>query len=193
MITATETDTNIPAVMKEAKLYNLITKQSYHVQGLRRENNAVVLIEYAGCYADADFIKRLDSLTKFFKLNNIEIEISNESNSRRIDIGLRIDLRQTLNRNKKPLLAASILLTVIYCLEDRIDIEQMKKHKLPSIPKFVHKTNITSRPTEISGSPGQMCDYGWWDKTMEEKILKAMKDNSNINREQAITLTVNRL
>ena len=51
MITITETDTLLPAIMREAKLYNLITKQKYHVYGLRRENNPVVLIEYAKEYA----------------------------------------------------------------------------------------------------------------------------------------------
>ncbi len=139
MITITEKDTLLPAIMKEAKLYNLVTKQKYHVYGLRRENNPVVLIEYADCYVNDDFRKRMTDLLEFFKLNNIEAEFSNESDSRDIAIGLRIDLRKTLNKNEKPLLAASVLSTIVYCLEDRLDIEQMKKYKLSSIPTFTRQ------------------------------------------------------
>ena len=139
MITITEKDTLLPAIMKEAKLYNLVTKQKYHVYGLRRENNPVVLIEYADCYVNDDFRKRVTDLLEFFKLNKIEAEFSNESDSRDIAIGLRIDLRKTLNKNEKPLLAASVLSTIVYCLEDRLDIEQMKKYKLSSIPTFTRQ------------------------------------------------------
>jgi hypothetical protein len=139
MITITETDTLLPAIMREAKLSNLVTKQKYHVYGLRRENNPVVLIEYADCYVDDDFRNRLTSLIEFFKLNGIETEFSNEADDRSIAIGLRIDLRKTLNKNEKPLLAASVLSTVIYCLEDRVDIDQMKKYKLSSIPTFTRQ------------------------------------------------------
>jgi hypothetical protein len=139
MITITETDTLLPAIMREAKLHNLVTKQKYHVYGLRRENNPVVQIEYADSYVDDEFRKRLTSLIEFFKLNGIETEFSNEADDRSIAIGLRIDLRKTLNKNEKPLLAASVLSTVIYCLEDRVDIDQMKKYKLSSIPTFTRQ------------------------------------------------------
>ena len=139
MITITEKDTLLPAIMKEAKLYNLVTKQKYHVYGLRRENNPVVLIEYCKDYVDEGFLNRLGDLLEFFKLNNIEIEFSNDYVERGIAIGLRIDLRKTLNKNEKPLLAASVLSTIVYCLEDRLDIEQMKKYKLSSIPTFTRQ------------------------------------------------------
>ncbi len=139
MITITETDTLLPAIMREAKLYNLVTKQKYHVYGLRRENNPAVLIEYADSYVTDDFRNRLTSLIEFFKLNGIETEFSNETDDRSIAIGLRIDLRKTLNKNEKPLLAASVLSTIVYCLEDRVDIEQMKKYKLSSIPTFARQ------------------------------------------------------
>jgi hypothetical protein len=139
MITITETDTLLPAIMREAKLSNLVTKQKYHVYGLRRENNPVVLIEYADCYVNDDFRKSVTDLLEFFKLNNIEAEYSNESDERGVAIGLRIDLRKTLNKNEKPLLAASVLSTIVYCLEDRLNIEQMKKYKLSSIPTFTRQ------------------------------------------------------
>jgi hypothetical protein len=139
MITITETDTLLPAIMREAKLSNLVTKQKYHVYGLRRENNPVVLVEYADCYVNDDFRKSVSDLLEFFKLNNIEAEFSNESDERGVAIGLRIDLRKTLNKNEKPLLAASVLSTIVYCLEDRLNIEQMKKYKLSSIPAFTRQ------------------------------------------------------
>jgi len=189
MITITETDTLVSAIMREAKLHNLVTKQKYHVYGLRRENNPVVLIEYADCYVDDDFRNRLTSLIEFFKLNGIETEFSNESDGHDIAIGLRIDLRKTLNKNEKPLLAASVLSTIVYCLEDRIDIEQMKKYKLSSIPKLPRKNTIDEAnraELKMSGRPGMMCEYGWWDKSLEEKILKVMTDNTGVTRQEAI-------
>ncbi len=139
MITATETDTLLPAIMREAKLHNLVTKLKYHAYGLRRENNPVVQIEYCKDYADDAFCNRLDSLKTFLELNGMEVEISTDYNDRDIAIGLRIDLRKTLNANDKPLLAASVLSTIVYCLEDRLDIEQMKKYKLSSIPTFTRQ------------------------------------------------------
>jgi hypothetical protein len=141
MITFTETDTNVPALIRESKLHNLVTRLKYHTYGLRQENNPVILIEYGGRFVDDGFHSRISSLKEFFTLNEIDIEISDESDNRRIDIGMRIDLRKMVNKNDKPLLAASVLSTIIYCLEDRLDIEQMKKCKLPSIPKFAVRTS----------------------------------------------------
>ncbi len=140
MITATTSDTLLPVIMREAKLNNLITKLKYHVYGLRQQNNAVISIEYDNDYVDEDFLERFADLLEFFKLNNIETEYTKDSGERTISIGLRIDLRKTLNKNDKPLLAASVLSTIIYCLESRLDIEQMKKYKLSSIPTFPRKT-----------------------------------------------------
>lgn len=136
MITATETDTNLPEILKESKLRNLVTREKYHIYGLRREENPAVLIEYEEEYVNSDFKSRVTALSYFLELNGIGVECFTNSDSRGVDVGLRIDLRQHLNKNGKPLLAASILKTVIYCLEDRIDVENMKKYKLSSIPTF---------------------------------------------------------
>lgn len=136
MITINESDTNLPEVLSESKLSNLVTKEKYYVYGLRREQNPVVLIEYDNDYVSDDFRKAIKSLTEFFNLNGISMETINDNGERGVDIGLRIDLRKVLNRNNKPLLAGSVLSTIVYCLENRVDTEQMKKHKLSSIPKF---------------------------------------------------------
>ena len=62
----------------------------------------------------------------------------------RVDIGLRLDLRKFINRNRKPILAATVLSTIVYALEDRIDGEQMKKHRVSDIPKLQPKTTETT-------------------------------------------------
>jgi hypothetical protein len=139
MITITENDTNLPLIMKEGKLSNLVTKQKYHVFGLRQENNAPISIEYESGFLNESFKKRIKSLVEFFKLNEIDVECISNSSNRRIDIGLRIDVRQLLNPQGKPVFASSVLSTIIYCLEDRVNIEQMKQYKLPSMPKLPPK------------------------------------------------------
>ena len=136
MITITETDTNLPEVLTESKLHNLVTASRYHVYGLRREENPVVLIEYETAYVPSGFRERMDSLEAFLKLNGIIADVIKDSGDHCIEIGLRIDLRKVLNKNGKPLLAASVLKTIVYCLEDRLDIENMKRYKLASIPTF---------------------------------------------------------
>ena len=185
MITTTEKDTLIPEIMKEAKLTNLMTRNKYHVYGLKKEGNPLILIEYGVDYFDQSFVERLKHLKEFFKLNGLEVDHSDGSEVDRVDIGLRIDLRKHLNRNQMPLLAASILSTIIYCLEDRIDIEQMRKYKLSTIPTFEPR-NEESELKAATGSPGTMCEYGWWDKKIEKQILNYMKNDSTLCRQDAI-------
>lgn len=136
MITVNESDTNLPAILKESKLANLITKDIYYAYGLKKENNPHILIEYERCYVTNTFEKRVTSLVEFFKLNGMNVEVISDSSKTGVDIGLRIDLRTVMNKNNKPLFAASVLSTIVYCLEDRIDIETMKTHKLSHVPKF---------------------------------------------------------
>jgi hypothetical protein len=144
MITITEKDTNLSLIMKEGKFFNLVTRLKYHVFGLKQENNSPILIQYEKTYADIEFISKVKSLVKFFKLNEIEVELNNASKSRQIDIGLRIDVRTLLNTHKKPLFAVSVLSTIIYCFEGRVDIEQMKKYKVSSLPKLNPKIITTA-------------------------------------------------
>jgi len=181
MITYTEKDINLSSIMRESKLYNLVTAVKYHIYGLRQVNNPVVSIDYEENSVNEKFIKGIKALTEFFKLNEIEVECFNSSGHRQTNIGLRVDLRKYLSSKKKPILASSILSTIIYCLEDRIDVEQISKYKLSKIPKFE-----TKNCGVISGQPGKMCEYGWWDEEIETNIMKIMKQHSNFSRHEAV-------
>jgi len=152
MITYTEVDTNVAEIVTETKLFNLNTIRKYHIYGLRQLDNPLILIEYSANHCSAEFVSRLNSLIEFFKLNGIDASTFDGGESDKVDIGLRLDLRKHFNANKKPLLAASIVSTIVYCLEDRVDIEQMKKHKLSCIPTFVNQSSDTSKPLSITGA-----------------------------------------
>lgn len=140
MIDVTETDINMPAILTESKLGTLNTRFKYHAYGLRDVGNQPVCIEYNSdrvSRTDEDFEDKITALTLFFRSNGIEVETYSESeNVNRIDIGLRKDLRTFVNRNGKPMLASSVLSTIVYTLEGRVDLEQMKKYKIAAIPKL---------------------------------------------------------
>jgi hypothetical protein len=137
MIDFNEKDTNLTKVRSESKLFNLVTRYKYRVYGLRQNDNPAVLIEYHYDRVDDKFKEKLEALCEFLKANGIEIDTYSESdNPNRVDIGLRKDLRIFVNKNDKPMLASSILSTIIYCLEGRIDLDQLKKFKLSAIPKL---------------------------------------------------------
>jgi hypothetical protein len=114
-----------------------VTRYKYRIYGLRQSDNPAVLIEYHYDRADAKFGERVSALTEFLKDNGIELNSYSESDTpNKIDIGLRKDLRAFVNKNEKPMLASAILSTVVYCLEGRIDLDQLKKFKLTAIPKL---------------------------------------------------------
>jgi hypothetical protein len=137
MIEFKETDFNLTQVKRESKLFNLVTAYKYFVYGLCMTDNQPILIEYHFDKVDEHFDERLEALLEFFKANNIEVEIYNKSDKRgRIDIGLRRDLRAVVNKNGKPMLASSILSTIVYALEGRVDVDQLKKYKLSTLPKL---------------------------------------------------------
>jgi hypothetical protein len=138
MIEFNEHDFNLSKIRSESKLFNLVTRYKYYIYGLRQEgNDSPILIEYFYDRVDEHFKDKLNSLCEFLRANGIEIDShSNSDNINRIDIGLRRDLRAFVNKNGKPMLASSVLSTIVYCLEGRIDLEQLKKFKLSSIPKL---------------------------------------------------------
>ena len=137
MIDFNENDFNLTKLKTESKLGNLLTRFKYRIYGLRQENNPAILIEYHHTRMDSKFGEKVEALTAFLKSNGIEIETYSESdNTNRIDIGIRRDLRGFVNKNGKPLLASAILSTIVYCLEGRIELEQLKKFKLSAIPKL---------------------------------------------------------
>jgi hypothetical protein len=137
MIDFNENDTNLTKVRSESKLFNLVTRYKYRVYGLRQNDNPAVLIEYHYDRVDEHFKEKIEALCEFLKANGIETDTYSESdNPNRVDVGLRKDLRLFVNKNGKPMLASSILSTIIYCLEGRIDLDQLKKFKLSAIPKL---------------------------------------------------------
>ena len=140
MITFNQSDDNIPAIRMESKLFNLFTRIKYHVYGTVTEGCPLIFLEYNPHLVDTKFKKRIQGLNYFFKLNKINFLV-NESNEKQILIGLRKDLRDFVNRENKPIFAASILSTIIYTLEDRVNIEEMKNYKLLNVPKFSKPVN----------------------------------------------------
>jgi hypothetical protein len=156
MISFTETDHNLPNIWRESKLFNLTTRNKFHVYGLRQQNNPAIMIEYNPRLENVEFLKKLMALIDFFKLNKIEMEIFGKSQQAGICVGLRKDLRGVLNRNRKPIFASSILQTIIYTLEDRIDLDEMRRFKLPNVPvlPFNHPAPAMEvRPARSSRPP----------------------------------------
>lgn len=141
MIDFVEHDFNLTKVKRESKLFNLVTRYKYHVYGLRQTDNPPVLIEYHYAKVDDKFKEKIEAVVAFLRANGIEVETYTESDSSRVDIGLRKDLRGFVNKNDKPMLASSVLSTIIYCLEGRVDLEQLKKFRLSAIPKLVPVPN----------------------------------------------------
>ena len=137
MIDFNENDFNLVKVKQTSKLFNLVTRLKYRVYGLRQKDNPAILVEFNGDMIDVEFLKRIESLKIFVKANGIEFETYNASEFNRVDIGLRKDLRSFVTKNGEPMLASSILQTIIYCLEGRIDLEQLKKFKLSAIPRLI--------------------------------------------------------
>lgn len=136
MIDFNQNDFNLMKIRHETKFGNLVTKQKYRVYGLRQTENPPVLVEYCADDVDEDFLERLNALVKYFKSNGIEVETFDGSDTERIDVGLRKDLRGIENKHEQPLFASSILSTIVYCLEGRIDLKHMAKYKLANIPKL---------------------------------------------------------
>jgi len=137
MIEFKETDFNLTKVRRESKLFNLITVNKYFIYGLRQSDNPTIMIEYHYNNVEESFGERLDALKQFLTSNSIDVEIYDQSDNKgRVDIGLIKDLRSIVNKNRKPMLASSVLSTTIYALEGRIDIEQLKNYKLLTMPKL---------------------------------------------------------
>ncbi len=143
MITITDTDFNLKKILHESKLSTFLTRYKYHVVGLRTENNPAILIEYQKSISNEKFKANLSSLAEFLERNGMEVQIYDDSNIRGVSIGLRRDVRSVLNSAGHPVFAASLLCTVVYSLENRVDIEQMKKYKLPSMPTFTKQTTTS--------------------------------------------------
>lgn len=177
MIEFVEKDFNIVSIKKESKLFNLATQYKYDVYGLRQEGNPPVLIEFLPSLGrDNNFVEKLNALVSFLKSNGIEVETHPTSNNNKIYIGLRRDLRAFVNKNNKPILSSSILSTIVYCLEGRVDLDSLIKYRLSNIP-------IINNPQSIGNN-------------LQEPVASNVRPTNNIrfgrNRLVGIVLEENR-
>jgi hypothetical protein len=136
MITINPSDFNLKKILHESKLSTLMTKNTYHLYGLCQKDNPAIIIEYDSNSYTKSLNNNIESLVEFLELNGMETQIYDDSESNKISIGLRRDIREILDSNKLPIFASSVLCTIVYSLEGRVDIEQMKKYKLKSLPKL---------------------------------------------------------
>jgi len=146
MITITNTDFNLKKILHESKLSTLTTRYKYHVYGLKQENNPTVLLEYNNDIASVQFKNNLEALIEFLERNGIEVQSYDDTEIRGVSIGLRRDVRDIVNKSGQPVFVSSLLCTIVYSLENRVDIEQMKQYKLSSIPKFKKQVVVPIPP-----------------------------------------------
>lgn len=131
MIEFNEKDFQLASIRKESKLFNLQTKSAFRVYGLRKTRNPLVHLSYNYDVVEDEFDEKLDKLVEFFKHNEIQFQWDSGSGVAKVCIGLRRDLRD------HTILASSILQTIVYCLESRLDVNPSYKIKgVPRFPKY---------------------------------------------------------
>ena len=130
MVKFKEIDFNLPKIRRESKLFNLVTRFTYRVYGLKvvEGNPAIQLTlpdnDNGNTAVDAT------PLEKFFKDNKIEFDVDeNGEFGNVIRIGLRRDLREHI------VLCSCILQTIVYVCEKRIELDET--YLIPGIPKLV--------------------------------------------------------
>ena len=123
-----EKDFQMATIRRESKLFNLQTINNFRIYGLKRTGNVLVHLSYNYDVVDDEFDDRLEKLIAFFHNNGIQFEWESGGGPERICIGLRRDLRD------HTVLTSSILQTIVYCLEGRLDIKP--SFKIKGIPKF---------------------------------------------------------
>ena len=144
-VTITQKDFHLTEIFQESKLENLQTKYSYHAFGLKSaEDNPPVMILYNPDDLNRKFYNTLEALKSFFKQNGLVVKVIEDYEQSKIRIGLRRDVRNIHDEDGLPVFAASILSTIVYALEGRVDMEQMKKYKLPKFPV------IPEMPVEVA-------------------------------------------
>ena len=128
MIEFNEKDFQLATIRRESKLFNLQTTNSFRVYGLRKAGNPLVHISYNYDVVSEDFDENLEKLIAFFENNGIEFVWESGGGTAKVCIGLRRDLRD------HTILSSSILQTIVYCLEGRLDVKS--NFKIKGIPKF---------------------------------------------------------
>lgn len=128
MIEFNEKDFQLSRIRREAKLGNLQTKNPFRIYGLTTAGNPLVHISFNYDTVPDNFEENLKKLKAFFKTNGVELEVDAGGGTPKICIGLRRDLRDHI------ILCCSILSTIIYTLEDRLDLDT--KYEVHGIPAF---------------------------------------------------------
>jgi len=128
MIEFNQRDFHMATIRRESKLFNLVTKYPFRVYGLKTSNNPLIHLSYNYDTVDETFDENLSELIGFFRNNGMEFEYESGGGEEKICIGLRRDLRDHL------LLTCSIVQTMIYCLEGRLDVD--RKFQVAGLPKF---------------------------------------------------------
>lgn len=123
MISINQKDERLPEISKEGNL-NFDTAHNYRIYGLKQEGNPPILVEYT---SDDIAIKKLQLIKGFFKTNKIKMEFA-KLNEGKHDcyIGLRPDVRAEMK------VAIAALRTIIYTLENRLELKKTQKVKTPA-------------------------------------------------------------
>ena len=128
MIEFNKKDFQLDVVGRESKLFNLQTKNAFRVYGLRTKGNPLVHLSYNYDMVDDAFDAEMEKLIAFFQNNGIEFQWESGGGTAKVCIGLRRDLRD------HTVLCCSILQTIIYSLEGRLNLKT--NFKIKGIPKF---------------------------------------------------------
>jgi hypothetical protein len=130
MVEFNELDFGLNKVRIDSKLFNLLTKNAYRVYGLKNPNNPLIHVSYNYDTVDEAFDKHIENLAAFFEQNGMKFIAESGGGSEKVCIGFRRDLREHV------ILTSSILQTIVYCLEGRLDLGNNKKAKITGLPKF---------------------------------------------------------
>jgi hypothetical protein len=114
MIKFNPEDFNMEVISKEAKLHNLLTRNTYRAFGLRQDDNPPVVIKYNDEKRDVWSFE--PPIRNFFRRNGMSIDFWYLEDDNFIGIGLRRDVREN------PLLAAAIVQTIVYHVEGRLTL-----------------------------------------------------------------------
>lgn len=128
MIEFNEKDFQMASIRRESKLFNLQTAHSFRFYGLKKAGNPLIHLSFNYDVVNDDFEENVSNLSSFFSKNGIEFSNDSGGGTDKVCIGLRRDLRN------HTILCASILQTIVYCLEGRLDVKT--DFKIAGIPKF---------------------------------------------------------
>jgi hypothetical protein len=131
MIEFNNDDYHMKEIAKEAKLFNLLTRNKYRVFGLKQEGNPPITIRYNE--DNHDIWSFEPPIRSFFTKNGMDVSFDYIEGDRSITIGLRRDVRKDL------LLSAAIVQTIVYYGEKRLELNGT--YKVLGLDKFGVETS----------------------------------------------------